>query len=420
METISYAVPSDNFTLQNFNLDDLVCDIACNEEAIQSEFNKEPANVFNHIEDAILTPLTPLNPAVQPKKSARKTRNANYNASTSSSSNNNTSGSSTAVIAPPVPVVTPTQPAQNYPLSFDNTAFLPSAIGGCEEIVTFLSNGPTNAGIPTPAKSSSDESNFSVKKPVRKEDNCKDKTLIEQLTNASNKHSTEVRNILLDMYFTPFTGETGLQGREVDKHMQTFRNKVHAVLLSLENYRGAIDELESAIFNCVLPLNSAMANFPDVHDISTISAIRRSNALKRAREDKLATEREQVLKQAVVDYLKPPKSYCLDQIFSKPNHKQHEVLFPCFMGYKLLVEDPDIKIHRLNIKDFNDFVNFLQDRLIKDKKYYKLFLQYLVVVGTKRWDMFKRYERKEIDELTYTEFCRKQSREKPPHVLLCK
>ena len=285
-------------------------------------------------------------------------------------------------------------------------------------MVSLASNGP-NESVSAPAKSGASE--ISGKPSTRNRDGVgkADKTLIQQLTNASNKHSTEARNILLDMYFSPFIGETALQGREVDRHMQSFRNSVHGVLLSLENYRIAIDALESAIFNCVIPLNPGIANLPDVHNISTVSAIRISNALKRGREEKVFSDREQVLKLSLVNHLKPPKSYCLDQIFSKPNHKQHEVLYPCFMGYKLLTADPEVKIHRLNIKDFNDFVNFLQDRLIKDKKYYKLFLQYLVVVGTKRWEMYQRYEPKEIDEICYSMFCKKQTKEKLPHPLLC-
>ena len=162
---------------------------------------------------------------------------------------------------------------------------------------------------------------------------------------------------LSDMIYMPLECDANFSSLEAVGQLYDFREAVWNCMSTLETHRKSVLVLEEIAFKCVLPLNRRVAGvLPDNLNFSTITPTRINNALKRSREEMLKNERENSLKKNVVDFLRPPKSYCLKQWPSMSATKQNSVLQPVFESFLLMRQDTSLRIHTYS--DVNSLEDF--------------------------------------------------------------
>ena len=113
-----------------------------------------------------------------------------------------------------------------------------------------------------------------------------------------------------------------------------------------------------------------------------MSPTRVNNALKRKRLEQLESARNTSIKNEVVNYLRPSKSYCLKQWPSKSSAEQGHILQPIFEAFQLMRKDPQLKLHKYTqVNTLFDFRALARSLMERDPKYYKEFMRYLCTAG---------------------------------------
>ena len=87
----------------------------------------------------------------------------------------------------------------------------------------------------------------------------------------------------------------------------------------------------------------------------------------------------------MVDFLRPPKSYCLKQWPSMSATKQNSVLQPVFEAFLLMRQDTSLRIHTYNdVNPLEDFRFLVKNLMERDPKYYDEFMRFLCTTSLLR------------------------------------
>lgn len=245
---------------------------------------------------------------------------------------------------------------------------------------------------------------------------------VDQCKNKLKVYADEAMRSFADVLYMPMVNETSFgDGLEAARHLPRFRQKVWACMESLDVHQQCVMDFELAAHRCVLPLNERVAGgLTDNQNYCTVTPTRINNALKRKRLEQLESARNTSIKNEVVDFLRPPKSYCLKQWPSKSSAEQSHILQPIFEAFQLMRKDPQLKLHKYTqVNTLFDFRALARNLMEREPKYYEEFTCYLCTVGNTRVGWYKDYQNKKIDEITYVDYCKRQNATKPPNEMLC-
>ena len=257
---------------------------------------------------------------------------------------------------------------------------------------------------------------------VKENEECK-----KQIPHFSNiksnavKYQKKLETELKTIYFNPFFGDKEFETSvEMCREINSFKNNVNEMRKTYDLHLESIQKFENCCFQLAIPLAehviSPLSNV-DGKDLSAVTPLRLSNALKRKRDDNLEETRRYNLKNKIWENMRPSKSFCFQEWDKRDTAKKDTIVQPLWEACCLLKTDPTIKITQFERSNsYTEFQQMLIDLKLADKNLYETLVRYLNSQGKKRVKWYREVAKGLMDEEEYVKLCHEQNTKSPPRL----